>query len=65
MYDHDKCKTCKYSTKLNDSEVCCVYILMKNHMRGSYTGAECDKYIKRTRRRKATITDGGFTYDNE
>ena len=64
MFDKKKCATCKYSAKVNESEVCCVYILIEEHMRGCYGEGECPKYQKRTQRRKAQVSMGGFVYDD-
>lgn len=66
MFDKKRCAECKYSAKVNESEVCCVYILIEEHMRGCYNVDECTKFKKRERRRRPKISkDGGFIYYDE
>ena len=63
MYDHEKCAKCKYSERLNDSNLCCMYICINGHMRGCYTGDECEKFEHKKRRRKAIMKAEGFRYE--
>ena len=66
MYDKKKCLSCIYSAKVNEGESCCVYILIKEEMRGCYGDGKCPKYEKRLKRRRPKITkDGGFIYYDE
>ena len=66
MYDKDKCEKCKYSARVNESEVCCVYILIEEHRRGCYGVGPCPKFSERTHMRKPKITrDGGYIYYDE
>lgn len=61
MFDYKKCATCKYSGKLNENEICCLYILKEGHMRDCYEGDKCDKYTKRTKKCRTRIDlEGGF-----
>ena len=63
MYDQRMCSSCKYSGKLNENQLCCLYILVEGHMRGCYTGTTCSKYEKRTKKRRACIDlEGGKFY---
>lgn len=59
MFDQKKCATCRYSAKLTETELCCVYILVEYKRRGCYGDGECDKYEKRTRQRAPKICKGG------
>ena len=52
MYDKKKCLSCVYSAKVNEGESCCVYILIKEEMRGCYGDGKCPKYEKRLKRRR-------------
>ena len=67
MYDPKRCMTCAYSSKLNESQPCCLYILIEGRMRGCYDGDECTKYEKLTKRRRANLDmEGGkwfYVYD--
>ena len=66
MYDHKICDSCKYSGKLNENQLCCLYILINNHSRGCYDGDVCTKYEKRNCKRRAQINlEGGFYYYEE
>lgn len=63
MLNKNKCASCKYSSKINDYDFCCVYILIKKQMRGCYGDGDCDKYEKLTNKRRPQISlEGGFIY---
>lgn len=64
MYDKKKCSKCKYSAKVNDTEVCCVYIIIEEHMRGCYGSGICPKFVERKKARKAINTNRGFVYED-
>lgn len=64
MYDGKKCNKCVYSAKVNEGDSCCIYILIEKQMRGCYGDGDCPKFKKRSRRRKAINTLGGFVYDD-
>ena len=63
MFDQGRCESCKYSSKLNENQLCCLYILIEGHMRGCYEGDICTKYEKRTSKRRACLDmEGGRFY---
>ena len=64
MFDHKKCASCKYSGKLNENQLCCMYILIEGHRRGCYEGDVCTKYEKRSKKRRASLDmeDGKWFY---
>lgn len=65
MYDRNKCIQCKYSTKLNEQDWCCAYILIKHERRGCYGDGECEKFEQLNQRRRARIDMRGFVYRDE
>lgn len=63
MYYPKRCESCKYSSKLNEGSVCCVYILVEKRRRGCYGSRNCKKYIEREMERRPKISlEGGIYY---